>query len=769
MSTVNKVKVYNLSSVELTEGAISVAALGPKFVPTTASDAETTKIDILNFSRSLLLKARFHGSTYTDESLIKPVSNYIPKTTKLESLRGLIADLEIFASELGDLKREKVDDNLTKLQRDGLEFLKSHNDLVYFKADKGSSVVFLDPDFYSNLVMEKLNSSDFERQVANSDYFTMLKINCLIRKYSQMFTNKEKRAMADFDYGSTSIYAVPKIHKSKIIKNALPTCKSNCLVLERPSDLSVRVIFGGTKGVTTGVQDLVEALFKPFICHVKSRVRDVTDFRNRIPQFEPADLPYIEMWSVDVANMYQNIEEPIGLESAEFWIDRYPEKLPERIGKNCALDLLRFVLQNNTGYFNGHYYKQVRGTATGVKPAPTYADLVMGYLEIKLFYTLKNELGNKVADFFWQHYRRYLDDGQIMWDSRLGDFKLVLERMNLLHPAIKFTSDCSNIKLVYLNVTILKTNEGFITEIFNKETDSDTYLPFSSSHPRTCKESIPFELARSVRRLTDCDQTVHRKLEELQGKLERCGYPQGMVATACQSALFLNTDELRKVKDKPPASDEIAFVHTFDPGLPQLFPLIAGITSRLHTSRELKTIFGDTRIINSQREPSSLGGLLQHSRFEDSSVTVNRPGVKKCGVNRCGCCADILEADSFYFRNSGVTFQIKCHMTCLVRNCIYVLLCKGCDFTYLGETVNFRKRMSSHKTNSETLTQESAEVSRHLHRCGKGFWRMPIFKVKQENKMARLVIEGKLIKWLKPDLNSDKRNLLHLTTVSLPP
>ena len=75
------------------------------------------------------------------------------------------------------------------------------------------------------------------------------------------------------------------------------------------------------------------------------------------------------MWSVDVENMYPNIEAPIGLESAEFWIDRYPEKLPERISKNCALDLLSFVLKNNTGYFNGRYYRQARGTATGIKPA----------------------------------------------------------------------------------------------------------------------------------------------------------------------------------------------------------------------------------------------------------------------------------------------------------------------------------------------------------------------------------------------------------------
>ena len=126
----NRVKVCNLSSVPLPEGAISVAALGPKFVPLTCSDPKQSKIDILNFSRSLLLRARFFGSSYNDESLITPVSNYIPKTTKFESLKSIITDLEIFANEVSDLKRTHVNDNLTVSQRAGLRFLKENKNFL---------------------------------------------------------------------------------------------------------------------------------------------------------------------------------------------------------------------------------------------------------------------------------------------------------------------------------------------------------------------------------------------------------------------------------------------------------------------------------------------------------------------------------------------------------------------------------------------------------------------------------------------------------------
>ena len=54
------------------------------------------------------------------------------------------------------------------------------------------------------------------------------------------------------------------------------------------------------------------------------------------------------------------------------------------------------------------------------------------------------------------------------------------------------------------------------------------------------------------------------------------------------------------------------------------------------------------------------------------------------------------------------------------------------------------------------------DVSRHLHECGQGFDMCPIVKVKEDCKILHLVIESDLIKLLIPNLNTDKRSLLHL-------
>ena len=223
------------------------------------------------------------------------------------------------------------------------------------------------------------------------------------------------------------------------------------------------------------------------------------------------------------------------------------------------MEALLFVLKNNTGYFSGNFYKQTVGTTTGIKPAGTYADLTMGYFETLLFLKLKITQSKQVAHYFWRHYRRYLDDGQIMWDTRLGPFDNILFLLNDLHPKINFTSDHHPNKLVFLDITLVKTKTGIITQIYNKETDVDTILPYDSCHPKHTLKSIPFNLSRRIKALTDDPEMVEEKLDFLREKLVRCGYPEGVVETAANSARKLKTSELRKVKPKTNDSNALIF------------------------------------------------------------------------------------------------------------------------------------------------------------------------------------------------------------------
>ena len=380
--------VYNLSSVDLKECENELLALGPKMVSTTNSDLLQNKIDILNFSRKLLLIEQFHGKEEECIDLIKPESAFIPKFTKSAVLKGIVEDLELYANELSEKDRLEFNDNLTKIQREGLKSLKSKDNILISKADKGSSFIVLDRDFYRQKVLEKLESSTYQKIHRNVDYFTMLKLKTFCKKYGNCLTKKEKNAITKFDFKTTFIYGLPKIHKSHIIKDAVSNSNTKFIKVLRPLDLGFRVIFGGPNNPTTGLASLVNEILNPFVTQVKSVVKDSVDFINRMPVFAEKDLPYIQMWSVDIKDMYPSINHSLGMEALQFWLEKFPNLLPSRFSVQFILEAMFFILENNVGYFNGDYYKQVVGTATGIKPAPPYANLTIGYLEIKLFFKL---------------------------------------------------------------------------------------------------------------------------------------------------------------------------------------------------------------------------------------------------------------------------------------------------------------------------------------------------------------------------------------------
>ena len=127
-----KVKIYNLSKFSYSFEELEGLTLGPKFVPATSTDTLQHKIDVLNFSRKLLLRAHFFESEYSDPSLIKHHSSFIPKSTKYPTLKSVIEDLELYANELENVPRTPIKDNLTSQQRDGIHLVRNNPELLFF-------------------------------------------------------------------------------------------------------------------------------------------------------------------------------------------------------------------------------------------------------------------------------------------------------------------------------------------------------------------------------------------------------------------------------------------------------------------------------------------------------------------------------------------------------------------------------------------------------------------------------------------------------------
>ena len=64
------------------------------------------------------------------------------------------------------------------------------------------------------------------------------------------------------------------------------------------------------------------------------------------------------------------------------------------------LESIDFILKNNTCVFDNEYFLQLQGTAMGTVFAPTYANLSMGYHEIKLYDLIELNYSVDIRQYF---------------------------------------------------------------------------------------------------------------------------------------------------------------------------------------------------------------------------------------------------------------------------------------------------------------------------------------------------------------------------------
>ena len=120
-----------------------------------------------------------------------------------------------------------------------------------------------------------------------------------------------------------------------------------------------------------------------------------------------------------------------------------------------------------------------------------------------------------------------------------------------------------------------------------------------------------------------------QRMEATAGYLQNLGYPDALIQDAMNKAKARDQKELRQEKDNTGATkDVLAFVHTFNPKHPQIFPRILKALDILNESPRMKRIMDKVTVVPSKRQPPNLKALLTKSNFATDET---KGGVKKCG------------------------------------------------------------------------------------------------------------------------------------------
>ena len=244
------------------------------------------------------------------------------------------------------------------------------------------------------------------------------------------------------------------------------------------------------------------------------------------------------------------------------------------------------------------FFHQIAGTAMSTIVAPTYARLVMGYLEIQFYGQYKYEFGVNKGKYIEENWHRFLDVCCIASDTTNINPLNLFDILNNIHHNIKFTMEQHNLYLPFLDIMInkdLETNNIWM-DIFYKKADTRRCVPFNSCYLKQCKNNIPFTRARRIFTIVKNSEVRKKYLDELQKVLYSQEYPQNVIQEAIRIATSFPIEKLRTSKAKTD-SKNLAFVITFNPN--NVFPLIQTAFKSLQQSNEAKECFKDINLIKS--------------------------------------------------------------------------------------------------------------------------------------------------------------------------
>ena len=499
---------------------------------------------------------------------------------------------------------------------------------------------------------------------------------------------------------------------------------------------------------------MLDEILKPCLSRVKSLVKESGDFVRQIKTMDTLTEEYTFI-TYDVESLYTNIPHALGKNAISFWVEKCVDIIPERFNKNLILEGLDLVLKNNTFLFNSIYYQQVSGTAMGTKVAPTYANLVLGFLEEILYQQMHDSYGAVHSEFVKQHFKRFLDDCFTPWLKSLGDPNNLTVILNNLHPNIRFTIETNESGISFLDTFVYKQDNQIYTDIYQKPTDSHNYVPFTSAHTRQTKTNIPYTLARRIQMLVDDSSIRQVRFAELKDTLLNKGYPAQVIDIGIKKAQSLDRNNLldSRKNDKELA---ITFVTEYNPNSDRrLKPFIKSTYANMQQSTETREVFKDTKLTFAYKQPPNMKGLLTKAAFTEQDKSDNEK-VYKCSP-KCQSCKFLQEGNTHVFTGTKYEFKIKNSFTCTTRNVIYVMICGNCDKDYIGQSsLEIRFRIAVHKQQIKDPGLRKLHVSKHIFECGKGNFRIfPFFKMFTNDQQERLNKEEYFIQKFKPALNRD--------------
>lgn len=138
-----------------------------------------------------------------------------------------------------------------------------------------------------------------------------------------------------------------------------------------------RPIINGIDTITEPASQLIDSAIKPLTASLDSFLQDTTQVLIQLQKIN--QVPNALLVTMDVEQLYTNIDHKDGLEALEYFLNKRPADMSPPTEFLSALT--EWTLTNNIFLFQDKLFQQIKGTAMGASYAPNYAGLYLGLWE----------------------------------------------------------------------------------------------------------------------------------------------------------------------------------------------------------------------------------------------------------------------------------------------------------------------------------------------------------------------------------------------------
>jgi peptide-methionine (R)-S-oxide reductase len=660
-------------------------SLGLSFCPTQRPPNQKERLqEFLRFDRKARLSHYFHEEHSDPEEEEEPcpdMNSLIPrKDSSWTPQTGMNDNLDNF---LDKSKREILShqiiskyDNLTQPQRQCIRDLRSNQECIIKPADKGGAIVLMTKTQYLEKANALLQDRRHYRKIPSDMTNTYNKqITEYIKEQQERghITKEIAQYLITKSPRTPIFYILPKIHKTGI-----------------PG----RPIVSAINSHTDKLSRFVDNIIRPLVPKIPSYIKDTTHILVELSKL--GHIPSTAwICTMDVSALYTNIPHQEGVNATLSAIESV--HLQNTPPLEVISYLMRTILERNCFQFNNQNYLQVTGTAMGTAMAPSYANLFMAELEARFLSQ------SQKTPYIWY---RFIDDIIFIWLHNKEDLLQFVSNANHFHPTIKFTMECSQDKVPFLDLYVILKDNQIITRTYHKDTDAHSYLHYKSNHPIHQKKSIPYsQFLRMVRNNTHPKDATYSINMLLQHFLQR-GYPRKLLTDQKNKALQLVQRDLLQPRIADQEDDPLIYITKYHPEGPQVRKILQGnqpILNRHPHTQHMK------KFMAAHKRPLNLRDLLVHTAMKQPQSN----GVYRCSTPKCSGCKHIRPSTTITDRN-GNTYNIMGHHNCNSSYIIYLLTCSKCGLQYVGQTSNpFKVRISQHI--GDIRRKEDTSVAMHFN------------------------------------------------------